>query len=152
MLTGSKLKTFTAEKSKKEPLKGSWKNTPSTLILKIANGEDIGPLPTPTPTGQKRHYMYNFSDQEPRPLAPSTPNSVDIDDRSTKPQAATKIQNPTRSKQDLPNVKALALATEGAAQTSNPRIAPREAAELEVKDSLSNSTRAQAEHNRENSL
>lgn len=83
----------------------------------------MGPLPAPTPTGEKRRYMYNILKQEQRPLAPSTTEALEVENGSPKPQIAAKTSNPTRFKQDPPKFTALASAEQGAAQTSEQMIA-----------------------------
>jgi len=83
----------------------------------------MGPVPAPTPTGEKRRYAYNILKQEQRPLAPSTTENVDVENGSPKPQPTTKTQNTTRFKQDPPKFTALASAEQGAAQTSEQMMA-----------------------------
>ena len=83
----------------------------------------MGPLPAPTPTGEKRRYMYNILKQEQRPLAPSTIENVDVEAGPSKPPSNLKGQNSTRFKQDPPKFTALASAEQGAAQTSEQMMA-----------------------------
>jgi len=81
----------------------------------ITSGQDIGPLPAPTPTGEKRRYQYNQQREFHRPLAPSV-DSTEVDD-SPKLQP-TKIQPPARFKQEQARFTTQPTSDQGLEQVS----------------------------------
>ena len=85
----------------------------------LANGQDTGPLPPQTQTGEKRRNFHNLPRESQRPLAPSNVDVIEIDAVSPKVQP-TKSQPQGRYKGDHhgPQFTTLASAEQGAAQVS----------------------------------
>ncbi|KAK4692118.1 hypothetical protein P7C71_g5020, partial [Lecanoromycetidae sp. Uapishka_2] len=82
---------------------------------KIQDGQDMGPLPLPTPTGEKRRYQYNQQREFQRPLAPSV-ESTEVDD-SPKFQP-NKVQAPARFKQEQARFTTQPTSDQGLEQVS----------------------------------